>query len=222
MQKYLQKALERFCIPHDIQGYYVGLTLKSRENLGKNGYKAQAYAFDCLNRNDEELESAYIGLIETMFLEQNGSVKNYSLLEGKEVANRYPYEYLEKDGISKEALSVIEIQNGAMKFAEHYYKSGAYEFIGNDSKTMYCHMHAVGINPSLLNIREFGDFKFFNCGNSGYLAKPQNVFCYFLKPSQLKHDIYDSQWKIGFLKALIKLDVKYSKIFSFLRKKANK
>lgn len=222
MQKYLQKALERFGISHDIQGYYVGLTLKSRENLGKNSYKAQAYAFDCLNRNDEELESAYIGLIETMFLEQDGSVKNYSLLDGKEVANRYPYEYLGKDGISKEALSVIEIQNGAMKFAEHYYKSGAHEFIGNDSKTMYCHMHAVGTNPSLLNIREFGDFKFFNCGNCVYLAKPHNLFWYFFKPSQLKHDIYDSQWKIGFLKALIKLDVRYSKIFSFLRKKANK
>ena len=83
-------------------------------------------------------------------------------------------------------------------------------------------MHAVGTNPSLLNIREFGDFKFFNCGNCVYLAKPHNLFWYFFKPSQLKHDIYDSQWKIGFLKALIKLDVRYSKIFSFLRKKANK
>lgn len=83
MQKYLQKALERFGISHDIQGYYVGLTLKSRENLGKNSYKAQAYAFDCLNRNDEELESAYIGLIETMFLEPRWISKKLFLIGRK-------------------------------------------------------------------------------------------------------------------------------------------
>lgn len=223
MQKYLLETLDKMGIAHNIIGYYVGLTLKARDNIGKNGSFAKGYAFDCLNnKNDEELESAYIGLIETMFLEQRGSVKNYTQKENSTIANRYDYEYMNNDVLMEEAINVDFIQKGALQFSMDYKSSVLSEFIRNDNKIMYNNIHAVGTNPIYKNIKQFGKFQFFNCGDKVYLAHPNSFLYYVLHIKELKRDLFNSQWKIGFIKALLKLNLPYMTIFKILRKEANK
>ena len=221
MQMYLTKALRSLGVEPHIKGYYVGLTLKSRENLGEIGLPAVGYAFDCLNREDEELESSYIGLIESMFLEQNGSVKKYKFCADHVEAVRYPYEYRTGNGLMQEAVAVGKIQDGALRFGREFYGTINAQLIHNDYRTMYCHMHDVGAYPVRKNIEQFGSFKFFNCGNQVYLASPRNLLAYVEHPKDLKKDIYDCQWKMGFLKALLKAELPYDRIYGVLRKKAN-
>lgn len=223
MQKYLLETLDRIGIAHNIIGYYVGLTLKSRENINKNKTFAKGYAFDCLNnKGDEELESAYIGLIETMFLEQRGSVKNYIIKENSTIANRYDYEYIKNNMLMKEAINVNFIQKGALQFAMDYKSSILNKVIKNDNKIMYNNIHAVGTNPIYKNINQFGKFRFFNCGDKVYLAKPNLFWYYIFNIKELKNDLFNSQWKIGFIKALLKFNLPYMTIFKILRKEANK
>lgn len=221
MQKYLLESLKDLKINCNITGYYVGVTRKAKENLKLNMYRARGYAFDCLNKDEQELESSYIGLIESLFLEQDGSVKCYVEKNFNVTALRYDYEYLEDGHLSDEAINVSRVQEGAVKFASDFDKSINSELIGSDSKVFYGNMHEVGANPINRNIKQFGTFRFFNCGNQVQLAHPRKLSTYCVHRSLLKKDIYDSQWKIGFLKALLKLDLPYTKMYSILRRLAN-
>ena len=221
MQKYLTESLNEFGIECDLIGYYVGLTLKAKENLGNSPLKAKGFAFDCLNNKELELESSYIGLIESMFLEQAGSVKCY-VEQGENIAaKRYEYEYFEDGVLAKEAVQISKVQDGALKFAYDYSNTLNSELIECNPKVLYGNIHGVGAYPKNINIRQFGEFRFFNCGNQVYLARPRGLFSYLSHLALLKRDIYDSQWKTGFLKALLKLDLPYMKIFDFLRRLAN-
>lgn len=223
MQKYLLEMLDFMNISHDIEGFYVGLTLKSRSNLGELGLKAKGYAFDCLNHdNDEELESSYIGLVETMFLEQKGSVKNYEINGLRAAAVRYEYEYMDEHKVMMEAISVDKIQKGALAFSIEFHQSILRKVINSDWAVMYNNMHIVGTVPRKINIKQFGAFSYFNCGDKVYLAKPKNKFYYLLHIKDLKRDLFDSQWKIGFMKALLDINLPYTKIFAILRKEANR
>lgn len=220
MQMYLLDSLKDMGINCDMTGYYVGMTLKARKNFAGSNCKAKGYAFDCLNRNDQELESSYIGLIESMFLEQCGSVKCYVEQAGNIIAKRYQYEYLRDGTVAEEAVIVSQVQSGALKFAMDFEKSINSDLIDSDRKVFYGNMHEVGANPKNINIKQFGDFRFFNCGIQVYLAHPRNLLMYCVHPKLLKRDIYSSQWKIGFLKALLKIDLPYTKVFNILRRMA--
>lgn len=222
MQKALTDTLDDMHIGNDIFGYYVGLTKKSRITLKGQEGRAKGYAFDCFNRQDEELESAYIGLIESMFLEQAGSVKRYIQIGDRAVAERYLYEYRMPDGeLMSEAKIVSRIQEGAFQFAVDYHASILSHILINDFSMMYDHIHKVGNEPEMINIKQFGKMRFFNCGDQVYLANPQSLAYYIFHVKELKRDIYDCQWKIGFLKALFRIKLPYRKIFEVLRRKAN-
>ena len=225
MQKYLSQSLKDLKINPNIIGYYVGLTLKSRENLRKNNLKAYGYAFDCLNNdNDKELESSFIGLIESLFLEQHGSVKRYKNSDSRKIiAERYPYEYVNAKGEKMpEARYVSQIQKGALKFAIDFsQEKEIVQLINSDNKVMFNNLYAVGTEPQKINLDQFGWFTFFNDGSKVYLAKPLKIRQYLRNPKKLRTDTHNSQWKIGFLKALLKINLPYLHIFEYLRKKAN-
>lgn len=222
MQKYLVESLNGMGIKSNIIGYYVGLTLKSRDNLGVNNLSAKGYAFDCLNNiHDEELESSFIGLMETLFLEQKGSVKKYISGDKGSKAIRYNYEYDLNGELMPEAVNVGKIQKGAEYFVKDFLNSGIKAIPGYDKDTFFNNLYAVGTMPTRFDVQRFGWFAYFNCGDKAFLAKPESFFKYIISPQKLKHDIFNSQWKIGFLKALLKVKLPYLKIFNILRRIAN-
>lgn len=55
--------------------------------------------------------------------------------------------------------------------------------------------------------------------NCSKLAKPEKIRYYLFKFNDLKKDIKQSEWKIGFLKRLIKIKLPYFKIYDIIRKK---
>lgn len=223
MQKYLIQTLNKMGIICDITGFYFGLTKKAKENLGKNNYRAYGYTFDCLNNdNDSELESAFIGLYETLFLEQNGSVKRYVNKNNNFYAERYVYEY-ENNGVkTKEALNVDKIHQGALLFCKTYDQSIMSDLLKITADGYFSHLYRTGINPTKEELNHFGEFEFFNCGSKVFLAKPREIKYYLHHYKDLKKDIYDAQWKIGFLKRLLKIKLPYNFLFQILSKIANR
>lgn len=222
MQKHLLKTLKNLEIKCDIIGYYIGLTEKSKENLGQNGYMAKGYIFDQLNKNScVDMERPFVGLFETLFLEQDGSVKRYVSYDNGISVERYLYEYRGINGIEDEAVFVNEIQTGALQFIDEFKNSINRKFVGYSSKLMFSGIYQTGICPNMEDIKLFGKFRFFNNGSKVFLAKPQNFLHYIIKPKDLIKDLFDSQWKIGFLKGLLKIKLPYLKMFNILRKISN-
>lgn len=221
MQHFLIETLDNMKIVNNVSGYYIGLTKKSLTNLKENSLNAHGYAFDAMNNGDVDMERPFVGLFETLFLEQAGSVKRY-MKEGNHVSvERYPYEYIVDGKKGKEIHCVKSIQDGAVKFSKDFNKTATADYIGFDQKTMFSNLYQIGIRPTLADVRLFGGFEFFNNGTKVYLAKPRTMRYYLLHVNVLKNDLYDSQWKIGFLKQLLKIPLNYENIFRFLRKATN-
>lgn len=221
MQRFLTDTLNKMNVKNNIHGYYVGLTKKSLDNLKKNGLKAKGYAFDAMNKDDPDMERPFVGLFETLFLEQAGSVKKYTIQNDSVSVERYPYEYIENGKKRKEIGYVKEIQKGALDFNRDFYKTYTARFLGFNRQIMFSNLYQVGVDPTLSDISLFGDFEFFNNGTKVYLANPKSMLFYSMNISSLRKDLYDSQWKIGFLKKVLKLKFDYRLIFNFLRKVTN-
>jgi FMN phosphatase YigB (HAD superfamily) len=222
MQRYINQVLvEQGKNPNGIHGYYIGLRADARWVLGDEQLKAKGYAFDQFNNvNDQSLERFFLGLLEIPFLEQNGSVKRYVKSGSSFISERYPYEYEGADGsLTKEALRVKQIQEGALGFVSDYMCSIVGDYVGNDSSIMFSNYFEIGTSPCLYDVKAFGDMDFFDNGINFKMAKPSSLFKYVIKPGKLKKDLYDARWKIGFLKGLIKLPISYQKLFETLVKK---
>ena len=168
------------------------------------------------------MERPFVGLFETLFLEQNGSVMKYKATNDGFVAIRYPYEYLDKNGNPTiEAIHVTEIHEGALEFIKMFSRSSVSEWIGTDSRVLFSNLYETGINPTIKDVELFGYFNFFNNGSKVHLAEPRSLFYYVFHINDLKKDLFDSQWKVGFLKGLLKIKLPYLKLFGVLRKASN-
>lgn len=222
IQKNLLQTLNENEISNNITGYYMGLSKESVFKLGKNGYQAKAYLFDCLNNNDDhDIEISFRPLFETLFLEQNGSIMRYEKINGEIIARRYDYEYL-KDGILlPEAIKVKEIQQGALAFVRNYQSSKICNYIGNNREIFFRYIYETGTNPDLIDLDMFGDFLFFNNGAEAYLAQVKKNSCYLFNPKNYVKDLASAQWKIGFLKRTLKIKLPYLKIYMFLHRVMN-
>lgn len=221
MQYFLTKTLDKMNINNKIFGYYIGLTEKSLGNLKQNGLKAKGYAFDAMNKGDQDRERPFVGLFETLFLEQAGSVKKYKFNENDVEVKRYPYEYINNGIKGREIECVRLIQAGAINFNKDFHDTITAQFIGFNNEVMFNNLYDVGIAPSMEDVNLFGKFEFFNNGTKVFLANPKSVFYYFFHISDLKNDLYNSQWKTGFLKGILKLHFNYKLIFNILRKATN-
>ena len=220
MQRYLEQVLNKLQIEHQILGYYVGIAPYYRRNIDKiSTLDLNGYLFDFKhNSKDKDKRSCFVGLFETLFLEQGGSVKNYSESnEEKIIANRYPYEYIQDGKPTKEFLKIQEIQNGALDFIR---RASQDEYLNKFTFTadeLFTGIEKTGAKPDKLDLDLFADFCFFDEGGMTRLARPKSLFYYILRPKKLKNDFYMSRWKIGFMKKLFKLPFKYEYIYNFLK-----
>lgn len=219
MQRYLEQTLEKLSIPHQIWGYYTGVAsyfLRNTEVCPDLDMKG--YLFDFKNDiNAEDKRNCFVGLFETFFLEQGGSVKNYSIDEnGYAVTNRYSYEYIIDGNYTKEYIYVSNIQKGALDFVE---KASQNEYLSNQNYTsteLFSCLQQCGANPRRKEIELFSEFRFFDEGITTRLADPQNLLYYVFHFNQLKNDFLMSRWKTGFMKKLLRIKLPYEKIYNML------
>lgn len=181
----------------------------------------KGYLFDFKNdSNAVDKRSSFVGLFESLFLEQAGSVESYKLENnGKIVSNRYPYEYLINKKSTFELMSVRKIQKGAIDFI----KDARQDFILSkllkfDSNELYQGIEQTGMQPNKEDLKLFADFHFYDEGRDDRLAAPRSVFTYIKKPRKLKEDFLISRWKIGFMKRIFKIKLPYQNIYKYMQR----
>lgn len=216
MQRYLIETLNKLGIDASIKGYYIGVAdyykrnIEVVPNLDLNGY-----LFDFLHdKNAKDKRSAFVGLFETLFLEQGGSVKNYRVENENVTANRLPYEYLGNGKPTFEYRNVMDIQRGALDFIKRF---GDMD-LNVSADTLYEGLSETGLKPKKEDIDMFADFRFFDEGETLYLAKPKSVFYYIFHVGNLKRDFLSSRWKIGFMKRLFKISLPYEEMYRAMLK----
>lgn len=216
MQRYLIETLNKLGIDASIKGYYIGVAdyykrnIEVVPNLDLNGY-----LFDFLHdKNAKDKRSAFVGLFETLFLEQGGSVKNYRVENENVTANRLPYEYLGNGKPTFEYRNVMDIQRGALDFIKRF---GDMD-LNVSADTLYEGLSETGLKPKKEDIDMFADFRFFDEGETLYLAKPKSVFYYIFHVGNLKRDFLSSRWKIGFMKRLSKISLPYEEMYRAMLK----
>lgn len=223
IQKYLIQILASRELTGRVNGYYLGLTYKAHEKTSNSLFKAQGYLFDRFNFPDDykDMERPFVGLFETLFPEQKGSVKRYQTCGDDVTAVRYPYEYEENGKFTWEAKAIQKVQKGAINYVKQLCKSPLLYIIGDDKKVAFSNLYQTGINPGMEDVRLFGDFAFFNNGTKIALASPEKTLEYALHPGKLKDDLFDSQWKVGFLKGVFKVPFPYIKVYEAMNFVAN-
>ncbi len=216
MQRYLDETLTKMEIEHSIKGFYIGVADYYKRNtavlpeLDLNGY-----LFDFLhNCNAVDKRSPFVGLFETLFLEQDGTVKNYEEIDGRIYACRMPYEYIENGEYTREYMCVQEIQKGALDFVDRF-KGYKIECM---AEVLFSGIEATGLSPKRNDLKMFSNFRFFDEGEMGRLASPRSALFYITHIKTLKKDFLLSRWKIGFMKQLIKINMPYMSIYRFLLK----
>lgn len=221
MERYLTRTLNTLHIPHDIYGYYIGVADYYTKNIKEFPLRMKGYLFDFKN-DDKAVDkrSSFVGLFESLFLEQAGSVENYKReSNGKVVSNRYPYEYLDNNKPTFELISVKKIQKGAIAFI----KDVQHDFVLSnllkfDSDELYQGIEQTGMQPSKEDLNLFANFHFYDEGRDDKLAVPAGLFSYMKHPKKLKEDFLVSRWKIGFMKKMFKLPLPYQKVYEQMRK----
>lgn len=217
MQRYLMQSIEKIGIKANIYGYYTGIASYVKRNTIVLPMNLKGYLFDFNNNsNSVDLRSSFVGLFETLFLEQNGSVKNYSEVNGTVYANRYDYEYIINGERAAEANYVQEIQQGALDFVKKIKKYKSINLFEFSAISLFHNIKLTGSSPNKQDLKLFGDFRFFDEGEISYLAKPKSIFFYLKRPRRLMLDFLECRWKVGFMKRLFKLPLPYQKIYQLL------
>lgn len=216
MQRYLIETLNKLKIESVIKGYYVGVAdyyvrnVKVIPSLDLNGY-----LFDFSHdKNAVDFRSAFVGLFESFFLEQDGSVEKYECVNDIMIAKRLPYEYIVDEKYIKEYYDVKEIQQGALDFIAKFGRKD----ISLDSKLLFQGIYLTGVNPSKMDLALFAKFRFFDEGETSLLAMPNSYSYYIRNLSKLKIDFLKSRWKIGFMKNFLKMKLPYEKMYKLMAK----
>ncbi|MCI8730210.1 MAG: glycosyltransferase [Lachnospiraceae bacterium] len=222
MQCYLKKTLDKLQIKNQISGYYIGVAPYYIRNQKKDSsLDLNGYLFDfSRNSNEKDKRSCFVGLFETLFLEQDGSVKNYSrsITDNRVIANRYPYEYIRNGKTTEELIKVQEIQKGAVDFINCASQDDQLNEFVFTADELFMGLKKTGTEPNKLDMNLFADFRFFDEGETTKLADPKSVFWYIFRLNELRKDFYKSCWKIGFMKKMLKFPLKYEYIYNALKK----
>ena len=219
MQRYLQQVLTQLSIEHDITGFYLAVADFYTKNLIP-GVKLDlnGYLFDFQhNPNAKDTRRSFVGLFETLFLEQGGSVKRYVADNDGVIAERYPYEY-EIDGKPTDDLKKIRrIQKGAIDFVRNAANDEMMEKLSCRPDEYFVGLQLVGEDPSMKDLKLFGDISFYDEGMTEKLAAPKSMPHYVTHPKQGKEDFLKCRWKTGFLKRLFKVNLPYQRLYEKLR-----
>ncbi len=214
MQKYLIQYLDKNHISSDIYGLYLCVTkdyLRNADIVEKDKIKGFWFDFN-EDRYKKDYRSLYVGLLECLFMETRGSVKNYYKDDnGKVKSNRYSSEfnYPVKGNTSEKRLKMI--QKGALSFL---IRNKDNEVIG----ISFDNLVRLGNTPKKLEIKMFESFCFFNEGEYTPLINSKGIGKYAFDVQGMMKDFYLSKWKTAFLRKTLLLDIDYSIICNmFLR-----
>lgn len=214
----MQKALIKICksigISVDITGFYLGLNPNA--DCEKQNIKANGFLFHKgYNENYFEIQRTFTSVLEMIFTADHGSVKKF-VFDGYTVAPVLePFEYGDEEP-KKELATIQSIQKGALDFIGDVIEQPEFLLNWSAASTVQ-NMVVLGNAPNYRASCMFGDIKRLE-DKVTYIARPNKVAFYMLHPQQLKQDLADNPWRMGFFKRLCKADLPYFEIYMMMRK----
>lgn len=187
-----------------IHGYYYGIRNFERDEAYKDIVRS-GFLFE-KNRNRRlDLMSRWSACIfEFLFLNENGSVRNYGMKDGHIEAQLNDAEYAES-----EKIFIQTMQNTALNTLK---KIRVASWLSIDSREMLIILKRVYSDfagyPSTKTVHMFDKFSVLN-GSVQKMLPNRSLFWYLLHPRRLQHDFGINCSKILFLKKIFKIPLPY-------------
>lgn len=204
MQNTLTKIFNKINMDSNVLGFYLGILSNTTNTYG--------YYFDPNRKENENILMSFSGLFETIFSADHGSVERYKK-DGS--IQLYDFEYNKNEECRQDYKIIQSIQKGALKFVQNYSKSSIKDFIKWDADLAFYRILILGMNPQKIDLKILGDIHFFD-HEIIQLAHPSSFIIF--RPYQLKKELSSAQWKIGYLKRLLKIKLPYFTIYKAIRK----
>ncbi|SFU99321.1 HAD family hydrolase [Butyrivibrio sp. INlla21] len=205
LQYLLQKIAEVEGLDINTFGYYVGLERGARSEI-------EAYGFfnSCLDA-DRECENwrYYTGLIENIFMSQEGSLQKYNIgSDGDVKLTMCDYEFSGDKTAIEQGEKIAKIQEGAIAFVQDVTNEHLSELMNISTIEAFYDLNLVGNHPDRSDIDMFDSFLFYDVKKE-YLIKSGRISKLFIQPRAFIQDFKDSRWKIGFMKKALKISLPY-------------
>lgn len=218
MQNVIGQLIRREGISAQVKGYYVCLS-PAAELVNSGLINATGYLYE-YGRNEAcaQTISKLVPIFESVFLAQHGSVKRFAIQDGKAVPVLYEYEYKsEQDKCLDEIVIIKAYQSGALAFVRYMVEAGLVDapIVGPDVALR--EFARMGTAPKLWEAELWGNFRMFD-NTIQMVARPQMLINYIKRPQMLIEDFKRSNWKIGFMRRVMKLPLPYEKIYELLKK----
>lgn len=206
MQSALEKLLSSiYGDSIETYGFYFGISTIKKNMFG--------YLFNRPDANVRVLMTGYVGLFETLFSADHGSVKRYRTGLPIEL---YDFEYDQNEDLRDTYAEIREFQSGALSFVERFSEDSSSRYIEWSSNLSFRSMNALGTNPRYKDLIRMGNWFFLNSNRLYRLAYPtKRSFCNVVSA---KKELYMSYWKIGYLKRLFRIPFPYVNIYRLLNR----
>lgn len=209
MQYYLESMPLKDEVGYELYGYYIGIQPNAQPLVNAKGFIS-----DKVEDNTVESVLAFIGLIESCFLAQEGSTEKYYCDSNGVIKPKLlEYEYRKND---LEYSAILNLQSGILEFIKRFRLLKGIKTLCLSGYDSFLPAKTYGLEPYLYDIKKFSEFRYYSEGVS-FLAKTNNILQYFLHPKMLKKDLLKSRWKIGFLKKIFIFNMPYYFLYKKLR-----
>lgn len=217
MQNTIGQLIRREGISAQVKGYYVCLS-PDAELVNSGLISATGYLYE-RGRNEACVQtvSKFVPIFESIFLAQHGSVERFAIQDGKAVPVLYEYEYESEQNKYLDETAIIKAyQSGALAFVRYMVESGLADapIVGPDVALR--EFARMGTAPKLWEAELWGDFRLHD-NTLQLVARPQTIVYYFRQPKALMVDFKKCNWKIGFMRRLVRLPFPYEKIYELLK-----
>lgn len=211
IQNALVKIAKASGLSVKISGYYMGMNREAAQYIDE-GMDCEGFLFDSRSDYDTVLVTrAFQGLFETFFFAQHGSTIRYDEAERHFEPQLRPSEYSQT-----ECRRIGEIQQGALDFIRDYMQLPL-EGIKIGPRVAVKSLMKLGTAPTLKDLGLFGGISYYDTRVTP-LAAPKSMLHYALHIRELGKDLSMSDWKVGFMKKLLKLPFPYLSFYVQLKK----
>lgn len=186
MQRYLNDYIKTRKNSKRIKGLYLGVHSNNYREDPKEGY---LFNGDSIKKQRDIF--TFVGLLESAFSEQNGSVKHYWARGNSCEVERCGYEYEEND-----AKKIAMIQQGMLDFVRDMHNSAITHILVFDQYLSTFNLLKFGNNPSKEDLDFFKELAFSDESyslSSGFGLKTLSI-------KDFKNNFMNSIWKTAYLK----------------------
>ncbi len=210
MQRCMEAILNENGISTEVYGLYFGI-----QSDGFNVKHSKGYIEEPGGSKFVDSAASFIGLIESLFLEQQGTVLKYKKIGNDFVPVRDEYEYEEA---SAEFSAYSDIHLGVLEYVNKICTLRGNKALMLNGHDAYLPLWSFGVCPYMADVDRFAGFRYFSEGTY-YLADYKSCLYYLAHIKELKTDAYNARWKTGFLKKLFKMNIPYYSLYQILKKR---